>query len=266
METHTHPHVSVFSETSDLFPSPLCKHKRNMPSANNMGRLSCETAPRLRTAPTELSRVTVQSSTTSNTSKPTAGWCKVSVPKGLLPVTLYSLFFLAFPLISHFVTYDFTDEIVRVGVIVASFLAATIILVANDCVAWFNMALFFHLGVEITVLDTLITFAQASTTSDTGLVLAWTASAVIIIHLLPFFLLDHAGLLTLLAYAGVAVNASALVFVEPTMLLLVGFSSTVLLACVLLIAYIDCVRTSMLSQLRQALTEGTWLMCVKYEM
>ena len=236
-----------------------------MPTANNMGRLSCDTAPRLRTAPAELSHVTVQSSTTDAT-KTTHGWCNMSVPKGLIPVTIYSLFFLTFPLISHYVTYDFTDDMIRAGVIVASFLAATIILTANDCVAWFNMALFFHLGIEITVLDTLITFAQAATTSDTGTALAWTAWAVIIIHLLPFFLIDHAGLLILLSYAGLIVNASALVFVQPSMLLLTSFSSAVLLACVLLIACIDCVRTSMLSQVRQAATEGTWLVCSKYEM
>ena len=100
----------------------------------------------------------------------------------------------------------------------------------------------------------------------TGLALAYSAAVVIILHLLPFFLIDHDGLLTLLAFAGVVVNASALAFVDPTMVLLAAFSATVLLACVLLIACIDCVRTSMLSQLKQACTQGTWLLCVPYEL
>ena len=231
--------------------------------ANMMGTINCEMPPRLRTSPAEATVPIAGGTTTSTRGGRTLEWCRVC--KGLLPVTLYSLVFLAFPLLDFYADIDYDDTTVRVLVIASSFLAATLVLLANDCVAWFNMALFFHVGVEATVLDKLATYAQASTTDTTGTALAWVAAAVILVHLVPFFLVDHAGVMTLLAFAGTIVNTSALVFVEPGMLLLVGFSSVILLGLVLLIASIECVRTSMLSQLRQAVKEGTWLLCTKYE-
>lgn len=233
--------------------------------ADGMGRLNCEMAPRLKTTPAEV-KVPIKSQTSVAAPRSASKVAsKCSVCKGLFPVMLYSLLFLAFPLADYYMDIDYVETEARAGVIVASFLAALVVLVANDCVAWFNMALLFHVGVEVTVLDTLVNYAQASTTEDTATALAWVASSVIFLHLLPFFLLDHPGVLTLLAFAGVVVNASALVFVQPQMLLLVGFSSVILLGLVLLIACIDCVKTSMLSQLKQAVAEGTWILCTKYE-
>ena len=229
-----------------------------------LGQLNCEIRPKVyRTAPADLPTVSASANVSSRPTKKSK-YC--SVPKGLIPTILYSLFFISFPLLSHFTSIDFGDTEVRVAVIASSFVASVIILLANDCVAWFNMALFFHLGIEITVIDTLVDYIDAPTTNDTGTALAWVAVAVIAIHLLPFFTMDHSSLLTLLASAGVVVNTSALVFVEPSMLLLTAFSAAVLLACVLLIACIECVRTSLLSQLRQACTEGTWIVCSNYEM
>ena len=232
------------------------------------GQPNCEVKPRIQTLPTNVA-VTVSGTTCKKAS--VASWCKLSVPKGLLPTLLYSLFFLAFPL-----CVDYTDIVEvsggeplvkdtewKVAVIAASFVAALLVLLANDCVAWFNMILFFHLGVEITVLDSLVQYADDNDGSE--MTLAWIAAAVILLHLVPFFTVDHAGLLTLLAFVGIVVNTAALVFVSPGMLLLTGFSSTMLLMGVLLIACIDCVKTSMLSQLRLAFKEGTWLMCSTYE-
>jgi hypothetical protein len=212
-----------------------------------------------RTAPTGMSVAMPPPASSTKSGK-----SMVSVPKGLIPTLIYSLFFITFPLVSYYETMDFTATEERVGVILCSVGAAAFIVLANDCVTWFNMALFFHLGVEITVLDTLIDYADA-TSGDAETALAWTAAAIIVLHLVPFFTLDHSGLLTLLAAAGVVVNASALVFVDSDMLLLTGFSASVLLAAVLLIACIDCVHTSLLSQLRQAVKEGTWLVCSKFE-
>jgi hypothetical protein len=173
------------------------------------------------------------------------------VPKGILPVLLYSAYFFMFPYLNAYVTYDFSDTLIRVGVITSSVVAVILILIANDCVAWYNMALAFHIANEVTVLDSLETYARASGRHDSETVLAWITFGVIIAHLVPFLVLDHPSILTLSASAGVVVNTAALVFVDSSSLLIVGFSSSVLLACVLLIACIDCVRTSLLSQLRQ---------------
>ena len=230
-----------------------------MPTSS-LGQINCELGGRFnRTVPTGVSSVAMPQPA-SSTKTPS----NVSVPKGLIPTLIFSLYFITFPLVAYYETIDFTGAEERVGVILCSVGAAAFLVLANDCVAWFNMALFFHLGVEITVLDALINYAD-ETTGDMEMALAWTATAVIILHLVPFFTLDHPGPLTLLAAAGVVVNTSALVFVDSSMLLLTGFSASVLLAAVLLIACIDCVRTSLLSQLRQAVKEGTWIVCSKFE-
>lgn len=230
--------------------------------ATSLGRLNCEVAPRARTTPEEVKVAIPASSSTMATKTSKFG---MSVPKGILPVTFFSLFFLAFPLLQNYYAFDYTDTTTRACVITSSFLAALFVLLANDCVAWFNMILFFHIGLEVVVLDTLMTFAQASTTDDVGVALGWTAFGVILLHLVPFLLVDHSGVLTLLAFAGTVVNTSALVFVDPSQMLLVGFSSSMLLIAVLLIACIDCVSTSLLTQFRSALTHGTWIVCGKYE-
>lgn len=188
----------------------------------------------------------------------------VSVPKGFLPLLLYSSFFLVFPLLSEYMTYDFTTTEVRAGTIAAATVGALILVGANDCVAWFNMGLFFHIGVEVGVLDAVMVYAQADTTSTEGMVLAWVAFGIILVHLVPFLLFDHRDLLTLLAFAGVIVNTSALVFIDPTRLLLTASSSSLLLGLVLLIACIESCHTSMLSQLREACSDGTWIVCLPY--
>ena len=97
------------------------------------------------------------------------------------------------------------------------------------------------------------------------MILAWITFSVIIVHLIPFILLDRLALLGLLAYVGVIVNASALVYLDPTLLLLVGFSSVTLLGATLLIAGIDCIDTSLLSNFRSAMKDGSFLLCQSYE-
>lgn len=212
-------------------------------------RYSGESAPRVRTAPSVQLTSPVPTPAKNAASSPATA--NFSVPKGILPVLLYSAFFFMFPYLNAYVTYDFTDTMVRVSVIASSAIAVILILIANDCVAWYNMALIFHISNEVTVLDSLATYAQADGRHDSEMVLAWITFGVIIAHLVPFLVLDRPSILTLAAAAGVVVNTAALVFVDTGSLLMVGFSSSVLLACVLLIACIDCVRTSLLSQLRQ---------------
>ena len=186
--------------------------------------------------------------------------------RGFVPLLLYSSIFAAVPLVYEYVDVDYTNDGVRAGVIALSATAATIVVMANDCAAWFNMALFFHAGVEVRVLDVLMEVARRPSTSDADEALAWSAFAVVLAHLVPFFLVDHAGLLTLLAFAGVVVNAAALVVTQPTLLLLVGSSSTVLLGATLCICARQRVCCSLLHQLRGAMTSGSWIACLPYEM
>lgn len=188
------------------------------------------------------------------------------VPKGFLPLLLYALLFLTTPLLYTYMDYDYSDAGVRGGVVATAVAAAFAIVLANDCVVWFNMVFFFHIAMEVRVLDILMEFARNDDTSEGDQVLAWTGSAVIFVHLLPFLLMDNTMLLALLAFAGIIINTVVLVYLDTTLLLTVGFSSAALLGTTLCIGGVCDVPTSMLSVLRQAMRDGSWIVCSVYEM
>ena len=181
--------------------------------------------------------------------------------KGFLPCLFYATLFGAAPLLYTYVDYDYTSAEARGGVITASFVYAAIAVMANDCACWFNMLLLFHIGIEVRVMDVLMTFAKNAGTSDGHEIIAWTGFAVILVHLIPFLLVDNTMFLAVLAFAGVIVNASALIYLDPSLLLIVGFSSTVLLMAVLCFSGHIGVRTSLLHGMRQAITSGKWITC-----
>lgn len=199
---------------------------------------------------------------------PAQKWC--SVPKGFLPTLFYSTLCLLFPL---FVLFNENWALVsepypvstQIGFVASVGVGGLLLILANDCVAWFNMALFFHIAVEVKVLSDLMDWID-STTKDT--VLAWIAFVVIIVHLLPFLLVDHHMLLVLLAFVGALVNSTVVVLLELNVVfgLLVSVSALLLLAFSLLIAGIDCINTSMLSTLRAALANRMLVVCQSFEL
>lgn len=193
----------------------------------------------------------------------------LNVPKGFLPMLLYSAFFFAFPVLNEFMEYDYTDAMVRTSVIGASILAPIILIGANDCVCWFQMALAFHIGQEVVVLSKMLNYYETAghDHDDSEHVWKWIAFGVVVAHLVPFVVYDQPGLLGLLASVGVVVNTVINVLVPDNndQLLITGFSSMVLLATVLLIVCIDCVKTSLLSQLRMAMTRGAFCSISAFE-
>lgn len=201
---------------------------------------------------------------------PTAKVSPISVPKGFLPLFFYAAVFLLAPVLYEYVDYTWTDSTTRAALIAVSAAYALSVVFANDCVAWFNMVLFFHIGIEVKVLEILMDFARLTTTADGDEILAWTGFVVIIVHLIPFLLVDNTMFLTLLAVAGVIVNAAVLVYLTDAStdlrLLLAGFSSVSLLGTTLCISGVCDVSTSMLTALRKAMTDGTWLTCSGYLM
>lgn len=238
--------------------------------ASGLGNTNCEITPRNRVMVNLPPKpCTGTSSATHGAKSAAAGNTKtigrLSVPKGFLPTLLYSAFFFIFPVLNDYVEYDYSDTLVRTSVIAASVLAPIIVVGANDCVAWFNMALAFHTGVEVIVVKKLLAFNDNRDESDEDMVLTWVAFAVIVGHLIPFFVADRAMWLGVFASAGIVANTVVNVVVDPEMLLLTGFSSTVLLASVLLIACIDCLKTSLLSQLRLAAMSGSWCSVSSFE-
>ena len=187
--------------------------------------------------------------------------CAVTVPRGILPVLFYSAVAAAIPVLLEYTDYDYSDRTVRGVTVGAAALAATIMLVANCCCCWYNMLLFFHTALEVKVVDTAITFARAPATSDADMAWALVGAAVIIAHLIPLFLVDRVMLLTTLAYAGVIVNATVLVHLDPSRLLLVGGSSLALLANTMILVGVCEVGTSMLGLLRNAMRTRSLITC-----
>lgn len=190
----------------------------------------------------------------------------MSVPRGFLPLLFYAASAMLFPLIYFYVSLDFSDDVVRALAIGASGVLGLMLVLANDCCTWYNMALFFHTGIEVVVLDQTMDYIDLSTTSDTGKVLAWIGFATVIVHLIPFFVIDRPRLLTLLALVGVPVNAALTVYTQPLTALpvyyvLVTLSSTGLLLVTSIVLGIDGHAPSMLTKLRCALRDGTFFVC-----
>lgn len=189
------------------------------------------------------------------------------MPRGFLPLLLYAAAALLFPLLYLYASFDFSDDVVRALAVAAAGGLGLAVVFANDCCVWFNMALFFHTGVEAVVVDHTMTYIDLATTSDTGKALAWTGIGVVIAHLLPFFLLDRPRLLTLLALAGVPVNAALAVYTQPLpgsvelYYVFVTLSAAGLLLVTRIVLGVDAYAPSLLTKLRGALRDGSLLAC-----
>lgn len=192
--------------------------------------------------------------------------CKFGVPRGILPVLVYSGFAMVLPLLLTYMTYDFTDDVVRGVSIGLAGLAATVIVFVNDCCCWYNIMLFFHTALEVRVVDVALTYAYAAGTPSADMAWSIAGAVVVIVHLIPFFLTDRLLFLSVLAYAGVVVNAAINVYLDPGRLLLVGASSLSLLALTMIIGGVCEIRTSLLSLLREAITECKWITMGKFEL
>lgn len=182
--------------------------------------------------------------------------CSMCAPRGFLPTFMYASLFFVLPMVYNYVDdIDYADTTTRGVVIGLSAVTATVSVYANDCCCWYNLFLFLHTALEVKVVDVAIAYAYADGTSDRDMALSIAGAAVVVLHLAPFFLLDHRFLLAVLAYAGVIVNASILVFLEPALLLVVGISSSALLIVTLVVAGVCEVHTSILGVLRAAISE-----------
>jgi hypothetical protein len=199
-------------------------------------------------------------------SAPVGLQCGLAVPRGLLPVLLYSGFAFALPFLSLYGDIDYASDGNKAGAIAVAAVAALAVGYANCCRCWFNMMLFFHLALEVRVVDLALSFAYADGTSATDASLAVVAAVVVIAHLVPFLLVDRVLPLSVLAGAGVVVNAAAVVYLDASLLLLVGASSVALLALTLVVGGVCEVRTSLLTLLLDAVRSGDCIKCGRYEL
>lgn len=196
------------------------------------------------------------------------------MPTGIVFTLLYSAYAALLPLLYYYVEYDFTSDSVRAGSIVAASMLAIFTILANDCCTWYNMVLFFHTALEIKLLNTALRFATDTSTDNMSMVWTWIGSVVIIVHLVPFFLIDKARLLTLLALAGVPVNAAVALYMmtaheggsgdagsgdagmplDISFAFLVTLSAQVLLLMTLLVANVQGQKPSLLTKFTLALS------------
>ena len=190
----------------------------------------------------------------------------MGVPRGLVPTLTYSLFAFLVPFLFMYMDYDFTTDAAKGVTIGLSAIAAIIMVLANDCCCWYNMMLAFHTALEVKVIDKTLTFAYASGTSDGDMALAIVGAIIVIVHLIPFYVSDRLMLLGVLAFAGVIVNATLLVFLDSSMLLLVGASSLALLAITMIISGVCEIKTSLLSLIRESVIAKKCITCERFEL
>ena len=199
------------------------------------------------------------------------GWGLPScpVPRGLVPTLTYSLFALAIPILCLFTTPDYTKNEVLGVTIGVSALAGIVVILANDCCCWYNMMLFFHIGVEAKVVDIALSYVdaeQGSGDTDHNPALAITAAVILIVHLIPFLFTDRIAPLILLAYVGVVVNTATVVYISPDYLLLVAASSLALLSTTMIVGGICEIRTSIASLVVDSVDKKKCLTCDGFEL
>ena len=201
--------------------------------------------------------------------------CRVGTFKGFLLTFAYAALALLVPLLWYYIDFDTTDNVTRGVTIGLSAVATGLVVYADDCIVWYNMALFFHTGLEVYLIDVAFDYAHEAGRTDAEMGLALAGAITLIVHLVPFYLLDSKWLLTLLASAGVVVNTAVFVFldttrkasadlVDTTLLLYVGSSVALLISTLLVVGH-NCMKPSMLTLLRYALMEGSCITCAPYE-
>ena len=216
----------------------------------------------IRPASTRAGVLPISVQTASSKGSATAARVFVTKPRGLIPVLAYSALAFILPFLYLPVSgmdYNYSEDATRYTTIALVALTSFSVVYANCCCAWYNMVLFFHLAVEIYVIDITLRWARdnESTIEDWQYSLCFVAASIIGVHLVPFFVMDRVRILTILAFAGTIVNAATLVVIHPEFLL-TGVSSSfgLLLVTMLLVGACD-YGTSLLGLILKAYKEGS---------
>lgn len=192
--------------------------------------------------------------------------CACARPSGFLVTLTLALLAAADPLLFLYnsgLTADYSLGSTRALTAAAAVLGATAIAIFREPATLYNLALFVHIGFEVYVVDQAFLFARAADTETASMVLAYLGGAVVIVHLLPFLVIDHRDTLSFLAYVGVVVNTLLILLAMPQLgaqlLLVVGLTSVVLLAATLLA--LPHAQPALLGMARRALRARTCLGC-----
>lgn len=191
------------------------------------------------------------------------------VPGGLLPTLVYSVLALLVPLTWYYILHGpetIPSTLEQSLIIGAAAVAGLVVVLANECCCWYNMMLAFHIGIEVNVIDKAFQYAIATSTPMDQMAWSIAAAVVIIVHLLPFLLVDNIPFLVLLAYVGTVVNVITVLFIDAEHLLIVFASCIALLAITIIVGAKCEVRTSLLSLLRDAVNKDSFLTCRTFEL
>tara|TARA_B110000046_G_scaffold167214_1_gene184698 strand:+ start:1952 stop:2617 length:666 start_codon:yes stop_codon:yes gene_type:complete len=152
----------------------------------------------------------------------------------LIKSTLFGALFLAasYSFVSMGLDTDYNLTNPRIATIVIAAFGGLLCLLIRDTTTLFNTLLGYYIGLEIFLIQ--LTFENATSTTEAVTEgWSWTAGFVILIHLIPFLLLNSGMLLNLLAYVGLLVNILTILYLVPLyggkFLLLYGISGSALI-------------------------------------
>ena len=184
------------------------------------------------------------------------------VPQGFLMTALFFVGGLGLPLMFYYGEADYTTEWTPPFVISLSAIYAFLLLFfSSNMPMFYNTVLGLYTGIEIKVIDTALTYATADGTPDADMVWSAIGGGVVILHLLPFYLVDSGIVVTTLAAVGLVVNTAILVYLDTGLILQAFTSGSAFLLTALCVVALHCEKPSLLSVLRDALMHGNCLMC-----
>ena len=198
----------------------------------------------------------------------TAWWHKfLNVPKGFLPVVVNSGMSLALSLVLMFGNIVYTSDAVRAILIGASIGTPFALAFANDVAVWFNIVLFFAIGVQSKLIQHTLEFSRQDTLGDFEVFLCIAASTLIIATLVCLlFVSQRRILVTVLSMASVTISTITSLYVIPDMLPLIFITSNSLLLMVLFCTYCCKGQTvAILSLLHETVHDRKWLTCMPLE-
>jgi hypothetical protein len=182
------------------------------------------------------------------------------VPQGLLMTLLFFAGALALPIMFFYIEPDYGTTWVEPFIIGMSALYAVFLLfLSSNMSIFYNTVLGLYTGVEVRVLHRTFDFAVASTTSNAHMAWAISGGAIVILHLLPFYLVDSGVVVTTLAAVGLVVNTALCVYLDPTLTLQAFSSGTAFLLTAMCIIGLNCAKCSLLTLLRDAMKYGGFL-------
>ena len=184
------------------------------------------------------------------------------VPQGFLMTALFFVGGLGLPLMFYYGDADYTTEWTPPFVIGLSALYAFLLLfLSSNMTMFYNTVLGLYTGIEVKVIDTALTYATADGTPDADIVWSAIGGGVVIVHLLPFYLVDSGLVVTTLAAIGLVVNTAILVYLDTTLILQAFTAGSAFLLSALCIVALHGEKPSLLSTLKDALMHGSCLAC-----